>query len=190
MNKVIVRAALGRRGFQGRTAYNNRGGMYRGLKSGRWKSCGWNWKSPRRLNRAGQTFSVPENVPSVDKGKYGFSGVNQRSISFSLLPGASLTMLPFPLPKNSEGLSGEEKWPLARKRTKTCRRKSRTMTIPAGILTAGKRVCLCQQMVLIEIAQEPPPGFPAHTLPSRLQGYNFSPEISQKKTHCHGLEIP
>ena len=52
MNKVMIRAAVERRNFRGAAAYNNRGGMYRGLKSGHWKSCGWNWKSRSQPNRA------------------------------------------------------------------------------------------------------------------------------------------
>ena len=52
MSKVMIRAAVERRNFRGAAAYNNRGGMYRGLKSGHWKSCGWNWKSRSQPNRA------------------------------------------------------------------------------------------------------------------------------------------
>ena len=52
----------------------------------------------------------------------------------------SLAMPPLPLLKNSKGLSGEKKWTLARKRT---------MTMPAVIFTAGKRVCPYQLMVQI-----------------------------------------
>ena len=87
------------------------------------------------------------------QGQIRFLGVEAVSGFVFLMAGrqpdcfVSLAMPPFPLPKNSKGLSGEKKWTLARKRTKACWRKPRTMTMPAGIFAAGKRVCLYQLMV-------------------------------------------
>ena len=60
---------------------------------------------------------------------------------------ARLPRLPCPpphlLPKNSEGPASEKKSALARKRTQVGWRPPRTMTPPALILTAGRRVVFC-----------------------------------------------
>ena len=59
-------------------------------------------------------------------------------------------------------------------------RKPRTMTMPAGILAAGKRVCTCQLMVLLEIIRS------VEKFEEKMFRFSFLSHL----VHMHGQENP
>ena len=87
-------------------------------------------------------------MPSVDKSRHGFSGLNPRCRAQSPAASSALLSAGSSPEKLQLDLSSEKKWGAGKAtgRRRACR-PPRTRTPTASILAAGKRICPCQRMV-------------------------------------------